>query len=91
VSLEKAAVYVPGGTAAYPSSLIMGVVPAKLAGVKEIFVTTPTVNGTINPYVSAAALLLGSTMFTDLEELKQYTRSRMVSVPYQKSIYSRSR
>jgi len=59
VSLEKAAVYVPGGTAAYPSSLIMGVVPAKLAGVKEIFVTTPTVNGTINPYVSAAALLLG--------------------------------
>jgi len=59
ISLEKAAVYVPGGTAAYPSSLIMGVVPAKLAGVKEIFVTTPTANGTINPYVSAAALLLG--------------------------------
>ena len=42
VPLEKAMVYVPGGTAAYPSSLIMGVVPAKLAGVKEIFVTTPT-------------------------------------------------
>lgn len=59
VSLERAAVYVPGGTAAYPSSLIMGVVPAKLAGVREIFVTTPTVNGAINPYVSAAALLLG--------------------------------
>ena len=59
VPLEKAMVYVPGGTAAYPSSLIMGVVPAKLAGVKEIFVTTPTQNGKINPYVTAAATLLG--------------------------------
>jgi histidinol dehydrogenase len=59
VPLEKAMVYVPGGTAAYPSSLIMGVVPAKLAGVKEIFVTTPTHKGKINPYVTAAATLLG--------------------------------
>lgn len=59
VPLEKAMVYVPGGTAAYPSSLIMGVVPAKLAGVKEIYATTPTQNGTINPYVTAAATLLG--------------------------------
>jgi histidinol dehydrogenase len=59
VPLEKALVYVPGGTAAYPSSLIMGVVPAKLAGVKEIFVTTPTQNGKVNPYVTAAATLLG--------------------------------
>ena len=59
VPLEKAMVYVPGGTAAYPSSLIMGVIPAKLAGVKEIYATTPTRNGTINPYVTAAATLLG--------------------------------
>jgi histidinol dehydrogenase len=59
VPLERAMVYVPGGTAAYPSSLIMGVVPAKLAGVKEIFVTTPTLNGKVNPYISAAASLLG--------------------------------
>jgi len=59
VPLEKAMVYVPGGTAAYPSSLIMGVVPAKLAGVKEIFVTTPTLNGKVNPYVTKAAALLG--------------------------------
>jgi histidinol dehydrogenase len=59
VPIEKAMVYVPGGTAAYPSSLIMGVVPAKLAGVKEIFVTTPTLNGKVNPYISAAASLLG--------------------------------
>ncbi len=59
VPLERAMVYVPGGTAAYPSSLIMGVVPARLAGVKEIFVTTPTAGGKINPYISAAATLLG--------------------------------
>jgi histidinol dehydrogenase len=58
VPLERAMVYVPGGTAAYPSSLIMGVVPARLAGVKEIFVSTPTTGGTINPYISAAATLL---------------------------------
>jgi histidinol dehydrogenase len=59
VPLERAMVYVPGGTAAYPSSLIMGVVPAKLAGVKEIFVTTPMQNGKVNPYITAAATLLG--------------------------------
>jgi histidinol dehydrogenase len=58
VPLEKAVVYVPGGTAAYPSSLIMGVVPAQLAGVNEIYVTTPTQNGTVNPYITAAATLL---------------------------------
>ncbi len=59
VPLEKATVYVPGGTAVYPSSLIMGVVPAQLAGVKEIYVTTPTRNGNINPYIAATASLLG--------------------------------
>lgn len=59
VPLERAMVYVPGGTAAYPSSLIMGVVPAKLAGVKEIFVASPATAGRINPYVCAAAELLG--------------------------------
>jgi histidinol dehydrogenase len=58
ISLEKGMVYVPGGTAAYPSSLIMGVVPAQLAGVNEIYVTTPTQNGTVNPYITAAATLL---------------------------------
>jgi histidinol dehydrogenase len=52
-------VYVPGGRATYPSSLIMGVVPAQIAGVDRICVTTPTNDGILNPYVSAAALLLG--------------------------------
>ncbi len=61
VPLESALVYVPGGTAAYPSSLVMGVVPAKLAGVKKIYVTTPTSEGEANPYVCAAARMLGVT------------------------------
>src|SRR4030042_2481515 len=55
VPLERAMVYVPGGTAAYPSSLIMGVVPARLPGAKEIFVATPTAGGKINPYIYRAA------------------------------------
>lgn len=59
VPVEKALVYVPGGTAPYPSSLIMGAVPAKIAGVKEIYVTTPTRDGQINPYIAAAAQLVG--------------------------------
>ncbi len=58
VPVENALVYVPGGKAAYPSSLIMGVVPAQIAGVKNIFVATPTLDGTLNPYVSAACVLL---------------------------------
>ncbi|MBA4416821.1 MAG: histidinol dehydrogenase [Syntrophus sp. (in: bacteria)] len=58
VPVEKAMVYVPGGTAPYPSSVIMGVVPAQLAGVKEIYVATPSKNGIINPYILAACALL---------------------------------
>ena len=58
VPVERALVYVPGGTAPYPSSLVMGVVPAKIAGVREICVATPAHDGRINPYIAAAALLL---------------------------------
>lgn len=59
VPVERVLVYVPGGRATYPSSLIMGVVPAQIAGVDRIYVTTPTIDGLLNPFVSAAALLLG--------------------------------
>ncbi|MDD5243519.1 MAG: histidinol dehydrogenase [Syntrophorhabdaceae bacterium] len=59
VPVEKALVYVPGGTAAYPSSLVMGVVPAQIAGVKKIFVTSPAIRGEIHPYVAAGCELLG--------------------------------
>jgi histidinol dehydrogenase len=59
VPVESVLVYVPGGRATYPSSLIMGVIPAQIAGVNRIYVTTPTNDGILNPYVSAAAQLLG--------------------------------
>ncbi len=59
VPVDAALVYVPGGTAAYPSSLVMGVVPAKIAGVKDIYATSPARDGRINPYVACAASLLG--------------------------------
>jgi histidinol dehydrogenase len=59
VPVERALVYVPGGTAPYPSSLVMGVVPAQLAGVSEVIVTTPAKSGMISPYILTAAELLG--------------------------------
>ncbi len=58
--LEKVGVYVPGGTAAYPSSVLMNVIPAKVAGVDEIImVTPPDKNGGINPYIGVAAKIAG--------------------------------
>lgn len=59
IPLERAGVYVPGGTAAYPSTVLMNVVPAKLAGVKEIVMTTPAKEGKINPVILAAAKTAG--------------------------------
>ena len=55
VALERVGVYVPGGTAAYPSSVLMNVIPAKVAGVKEIVMCTPKAN----PAVLAAAKIAG--------------------------------
>ena len=54
-AVDAAGVYVPGGRAAYPSSLLMNAVPAKVAGVERLVVVTPTPNGEINPLVLAAA------------------------------------
>jgi len=51
--IQSVGLYVPGGKAVYPSSLIMKVVPAKVAGVKRIVVVTPNTNGKINPYILA--------------------------------------
>jgi histidinol dehydrogenase len=53
--LESAGLYVPGGTAAYPSSVLMNAVPAKVAGVGRIVMVVPTPDGVINPLVMAAA------------------------------------
>lgn len=58
--LESVGVYVPGGTAAYPSSVLMNVIPAKVAGVKNIImVTPPSKDGGINPYIGVAAKIAG--------------------------------
>ena len=58
--IERVGLYVPGGTAAYPSSLIMAAVPAIIAGVKEIVVVTPpSPDGKINPYLLSTAKELG--------------------------------
>ena len=58
--IEKVAVYVPGGKAAYPSSVIMNVVPALIAGVEDISIfTPPSKDGSINKYVAATAFMLG--------------------------------
>lgn len=60
IPLERVGLYVPGGTAAYPSSVLMNCIPAKLAGVKEIcMVTPPGRNGKISPNILAAARICG--------------------------------
>lgn len=55
--LDKVGVYVPGGKAAYPSSVLMTVIPAKVAGVQEVIMVVPTPNGEVNSTVLAAAYL----------------------------------
>lgn len=59
--LDRVGVYVPGGKAAYPSSVIMNVIPAHVAGVPEIIMVVPTPDGEINPVVMAAARIAGVT------------------------------
>ncbi len=58
--IDAAGVYVPGGTAAYPSSVLMNVVPAKVAGVKRIAMVVPTPDGVLNPLVMLAANIAGA-------------------------------
>ncbi len=57
--IERVGMYVPGGKAAYPSSVIMNAIPAKVAGVEELIMVVPTVNGVSNPLVLAAAYITG--------------------------------
>ncbi len=58
-AVEAVGLYVPGGTAAYPSSVLMNAVPAKVAGVPRVVMVVPTPDGKINPLVLAAAKLAG--------------------------------
>ena len=58
--LKKVGIYIPGGTAAYPSTVLMNAIPAKIAGVEEIvMVSPPTTGGTIAPVILAAARIAG--------------------------------
>jgi histidinol dehydrogenase len=57
--LERVGIYVPGGKASYPSSVIMNAVPARVAGVGEVVMVAPTPGGAINPHVLVAARLSG--------------------------------
>ena len=58
-AVSSAGLYVPGGTAAYPSSVLMNAVPAKIAGVNRIAITVPAPDGVLNPLVLAAASIAG--------------------------------
>ena len=61
IPVDRAGLYVPGGTAAYPSTVLMDVIPARIAGVKEIIITTPPgKDGKINPAILAAASVAGA-------------------------------
>src|SRR5690606_37257157 len=58
--LERVELYIPGGTASYPSTVLMNAIPAKIAGVKEVIMASPpSKDGKINPDVLAAAKIAG--------------------------------
>ena len=59
IPIEKVGLYVPGGTAAYPSTVLMDAIPARLAGCGELVITTPAKNGVVNPVILAAARVAG--------------------------------
>jgi len=59
--LDRVGLYVPGGKAAYPSSVLMNAIPAQVAGVREIVIAVPTPDGIRNPLVLAAAHLVDAT------------------------------
>lgn len=60
IPVDRAGLYVPGGTAAYPSTVLMDAIPAKIAGVKQVvMVTPPSADGKVNPVILAAAKIAG--------------------------------
>ncbi len=60
IPVDRAGLYVPGGTAAYPSTVLMDAIPAKIAGCREVVITTPPLaDGKINPVILAAAAVAG--------------------------------
>src|SRR5690606_39668922 len=87
--LDRAGLYVPGGKAAYPSSVLMNALPAKVAGVGEVVMVSPAPDGVLNDTVLAAAAIAGvDRAFTigvaqavaELELVTQYLPSVVMSV-----------
>lgn len=77
-ALQRVGVYVPGGKAAYPSSVLMNIMPAKVAGVDEIImVTPPGKDGKVTPTTLVAAKEAGADKFTRLVELRQLQHLHM--------------
>src|SRR5690606_30148193 len=60
-AIEAVGLYVPGGLASYPSSVLMNAVPAKVAGVERLAMVVPTPRGEVNPAILAAAKIAGVT------------------------------
>ena len=58
-AIDRVGVYVPGGNASYPSTVLMNCIPAIVAGVKNIYLTTPTLGSNVNPAVIYAAKKCG--------------------------------
>lgn len=76
--IERVALYVPGGTAAYPSTVLMNAIPAKLAGVKDLVIITPVkADGKVNPVIVAAAKYQVLILFINLVEHKELLLSLM--------------
>ena len=65
-AIDRVAVYVPGGTASYPSTVLMNCIPAKVAGVKNIYLTTPALGRNVNPAIIYAAKKCGVKKFIKL-------------------------
>ena len=66
-AIDAVGLYVPGGTAAYPSSVLMNAVPAKVAGVDRVVMVVPSPDGKLNPLVLAAARLGNTRLIDNLE------------------------
>lgn len=78
IPIEKVGIYVPGGTAAYPSTVLMDSIPAKIAGCKEIvMVTPPNKEGKVAPVILAAAKIAGVDRIFKVGERRRLPRSPM--------------
>src|ERR1043166_1921524 len=78
--IAAAGLYVPGGTAAYPSSVLMNAIPARVAGVERLVMTVPAPDGVLNPLVLAAARLVGGDEVYRIGGAQVVAAARLVGV-----------